>query len=181
MILVMPSDGLWGIGSGYLDRVTEDAEGWIVEDVLQVAQHVYPDADHKRVNVVGLSMGGWGALRLAAQYPDRIGRVSALSPLTKMSQLLSFFPSQVDARPLQQIAVEDLGDVLTTAAGSLPPLRIVCGRDDELLPSVRALSALLRAAGIAHEYEESDGGHDWAFWRNELRRTLQFLSVRDVP
>jgi hypothetical protein len=34
MVLVMPSDGLWGDGSGYVPHTTTDYEAWIVEDVI---------------------------------------------------------------------------------------------------------------------------------------------------
>ena len=38
MLLVMPSDGLFADGSGYVPHVSEDYEKWIVEDVINVVK-----------------------------------------------------------------------------------------------------------------------------------------------
>src|SRR3546814_9304706 len=42
LVLAMPSDGLWGDGSGYVPHRTRDFERWIVEEV--------PDRKSKRLN-----------------------------------------------------------------------------------------------------------------------------------
>ena len=84
----MPSDGLWGGGSGYVPHPDADYERWIVEEVPAIAaladDRVDPDAP---VFVGGLSMGGFGALRLGAKYPDRFRGISAHSAVTTVARL----------------------------------------------------------------------------------------------
>ena len=68
--LAMPSDGLWGDGSGYVPHSDADYERWIVDEVPAAAalgdDRVTPDSP---LFIAGLSMGGFGALRLGAKYP----------------------------------------------------------------------------------------------------------------
>jgi hypothetical protein len=40
----------------------------------------------------------------------------------------------------------------------------------------RALHQSLQAEGIAHAYEEHDGGHNWEYWRERVRATLRCVS-----
>ena len=75
MVLAMPSDGLWGDGSGYIEHRTEprrNYERYIVEEVPACAAEVVSAlGPGSPMFIAGLSMGGFGALRLAAKYPDR--------------------------------------------------------------------------------------------------------------
>lgn len=40
MVLVMPSDGLFGDGSGYFNHGDKDFEKWIVKDVIGLISEV---------------------------------------------------------------------------------------------------------------------------------------------
>src|SRR5579872_4096578 len=58
MVLAMPSDGLWGDGSGYLRQPGADYERWIVEDVPLAARGAVPALSEKSpLFINGLSMG----------------------------------------------------------------------------------------------------------------------------
>src|SRR5213075_1520135 len=69
--IAMPSDGMWGVGSGYVAHADADYERWIVDEVPAAAalvdDRVGPSSPQ---TIAGLSMGGFGALRLGAKYPD---------------------------------------------------------------------------------------------------------------
>jgi enterochelin esterase-like enzyme len=70
MVLVMPSDGLLGDGSGYFNHGDKDFEKWIVKDVLNLIPEVLRvKLNDVKLFITGLSMGGYGALRLMAKYP----------------------------------------------------------------------------------------------------------------
>jgi len=81
--LLMPSDGLWGDGSGYVPQTGLDAERWIMEEVPALARQVIEGCTERSpLLVAGLSMGGFGALRLAGKYRERITAAAALSAVT---------------------------------------------------------------------------------------------------
>src|SRR5581483_8402883 len=79
MILAMPSDGLWGDGSGYLPHDGFNFEKWIAEDVIDLVIN-YIDRAQKSSPffISGLSMGGFGALRIGAKYGYKFKGISGL-------------------------------------------------------------------------------------------------------
>jgi putative tributyrin esterase len=173
-VIVMPSDGLFGVGSGYVRTGEEDAERWITEDVTDAARMLYPGAGSQGVGIAGLSMGGLGALRLAARHPELYRAAVAMSPLTSLDAIGSF-TGQPEKAPAQQRGSGDVVAELTASRGAGLGLRISCGRDDLLLSSVRTLHQALSAADVPHEYTVGPGGHDWTYWAGELPNALRFL------
>lgn len=168
MVLAMPSDGLYGDGSGYLALPGRDAETWIAEEVAEAVEAAVPQAKAEAgICLGGLSMGGFGALRLAARHPGRFRAVAGHSSVTHLSQL-----DELTATPLPGDG--ELGDLLV-AAPHLPPLRFDCGLDDPFLAANRRLHDQLTAAGIPHVYEEHAGGHDWDYWTEHVAQTLVFF------
>lgn len=173
--LLMPSDGLWGDGSGYVAHADHDAEAWIVDEMPALARELVAGCSaHSPLLLAGLSMGGFGALRLAGKYPQRIAAAAALSAVTEASQ----FDALIEESRAGWSAVPADRSVLAALAGAdapLPPLRIDCGLDDPYLEANRALHRALRHAGIAHHYAEAPGGHDWGYWSATLEHTLRFF------
>ena len=51
------------------------AEPYTIEDLAEQARRLLTDAGHARVDVVGVSLGGLVAQRLAADAPDLVGRL----------------------------------------------------------------------------------------------------------
>jgi len=174
--LAMPSDGLWGLGSGYVPHADADYERWIVEEVPAAAAL----ADDRvtaasPLTIAGLSMGGFGALRLGAKYPDRFRGISAHSAVTTLGRLAEATGDRLDGLPGFGQPDGAALHWLEVNAERLPPLRFDCGTDDHLLPGNRALHAALDARGIEHQYEEFAGAHDWLYWRLHLADSLRFL------
>lgn len=173
--LLMPSDGLAGDGSGYAAHASEDAEKWIVDEAPALARAVAPGCtEHSPLLIAGLSMGGFGALRLAGKYPQRFAAAAAHSAVTDAAQLDALI---AESRADWSAAPADTSVLaaLTGATAPLPPIRFDCGREDTLIEANRALHRALSAAGVAHCYAENDGGHDWTYWTRALADTLRFF------
>ncbi|PHN06060.1 alpha/beta hydrolase [Flavilitoribacter nigricans] len=176
LLLAMPSDGLWGDGSGYLPHLQADFEKWIMDDVpaavAAACPHVGPDSP---LYIAGLSMGGWGALRLGARYPDRFEAISAHSAITRWSEMKDFVEEDIDRIPIPDTE-RTAFQLLQASRAQLPPLRFDCGREDPLLPGNRLLHQQLTQAGIPHHYEEYPGGHEWPYWEKHLEESLIFCT-----
>lgn len=173
--LAMPSDGLWGDGSGYVAHTGHDAERWIIDEVPALACELIAGCSVRSpLLVAGLSMGGFGALRLAGKYPQRLAAAAALSTMTEAAQFDALIEETRDdwsAAPADRSVLA----ALTGATGTLPPLRIDCGLDDPYLEANRHLHRALTRAGIAHHYAETEGDHDWPYWARTLESTLRFF------
>jgi putative tributyrin esterase len=152
--------------------------------------------------LLGNSMGGYGALKLALQFPDIFGGAASLSGAM---QLMLTDTIGAAATPHYANRLADLtvprGDYLSTllqifgmefsywqendpaylvmraknSGQPLPAMRIVCGTGDDLRFGNRALHGLLQRAGIAHAYEEREGGHNWQYWRSQVPSSLRWL------
>lgn len=175
-ILVMPSDGgLWE-GSAYLPLGQQgDFDKWIIDDVLNsVIESVDSASSNSNLYITGLSMGGYGALRLGTKYAAKFSGISAHSSITKVADLALFTDT-----PITQYQTDaNEADILYWCEhnqSQLPPLRLDCGIDDELLESNRNLVEQLKASKIEHSYEEFEGCHEWAYWNRNLIKTLRFF------
>ena len=141
--------------------------------------------------LMGLSMGGFGAIRTALAYPERFGKAAALSaalilydyakakpgtdsPVANYAYYRECFgePGQVlqsDKNP------EYLAERLLADGKEIPPLYLCCGTEDGLVRQNRAFHRFLIDRGIAHEYCEDTGGHDMAFWSRYAPKALQWM------
>jgi putative tributyrin esterase len=175
MVLAMPSDGLWGDGTGYATHAHADYEAWIVADVPALAERVVPACGGGSKYLAGLSMGGFGALRLGAKYGrERYQGISSHSACTRLEDLFDFVTESAAAYASVQGANPVLDTILGNR-GNLPALRFDCGLSDPLLPKNRALAQALKTLGLPHVYEEFPGEHDWRYWEMHLARTLRFF------
>lgn len=176
MMLAMPSDGLWGDGSGYLQHRDADYAKWITEEVPAAAALVDARVTGTPRFIAGLSMGGYGALRLGALHADQFQAISAHSSITDFPQLAQFVEEPLTKYDLNEERPLSVFECLKKNAHCLPPLRFDCGTSDPLIEPNRELHRLLEAAGIAHGYEEFSGGHEWPYWNEHLADTLRFFA-----
>jgi S-formylglutathione hydrolase FrmB len=175
MILVAPSDGLYQDGSGYLNHSGHDYETWITRDVLHCLRKAFPFIDESApVFLTGLSMGGYGALRLGAKYPREFAGISAHSSITRIDEMRQFV---FEPFPVDEIssAEHDVLSWMEKNRSALPPLRFDCGIDDPLIAGNRIFHAELLRLAIPHEYAEFPGAHSWEYWSTHLRDSLLFF------
>jgi enterochelin esterase-like enzyme len=179
LVLAMPSDGLFQEGSGYIRHDDADYEGWIVDDVVDAVHALVPElGGDRRFFLTGLSMGGYGALRLGAKHAGRVRGISAHSAVTRLRPTSPWVGGDL-SRLLEREdfrAEADLLRWLSVHRDRLPPLRFDCGRDDELIDFNRELHLALLDLGVAHEFEELPGGHTWGYWRANIERSLRFFA-----
>src|SRR5438105_3307717 len=177
-IVVMP-DG----GRGFY---TDAREGFAYETAMldliaYVDQTFRTDARREARVIGGLSMGGYGALKLALKHPDLFCSANSHSG--------ALFAAHVPYDPANPITAEFMRIFGPNARGGsddlfalaeqidrrvLPALRIDCGMEDGLLDVNRRFHAHLDVLGIPHEYEEFPGGHTWDYWDRHAQEALAF-------
>jgi S-formylglutathione hydrolase FrmB len=134
--------------------------------------------------LTGFSMGGFGAFHYLLAAPGQFIALSSLSGWFESWVSLSRHIRPTIERLLgpyaknqKQYAAHDTTTRVKAqaAAGILfPPLYLTCGTEDHLLGQNRAMHALLTELGIAHEYHETPGAHDWPFWRDASPGIIDF-------
>ncbi|TXF89907.1 esterase family protein [Neolewinella aurantiaca] len=175
-ILAMPSDGLFADGSAYLRHSGYNFERWITEDVIDAVRLNIPQAKASTTTyIAGLSMGGYGALRLGAAYPELFRGISGHSSITRLEEMSLFVEENISVYRQPVAGRENVVDLILENQDRLPPLRFDCGTEDELIDGNRALHRQLTEAGVDHVYQEFAGGHEWAYWEEHLGDTLLFF------
>ena len=134
---------------------------------------------YRRIVLVGVSLGGLGALLSEREYPGSVDALVLLGPyLGDDGRLFAAIAAAggpaawATGRDLRTGRVEEqLWTFLGTRSAALPPTWLLCGRGDSLGPGHRLLAGLLPAARVA----TIEGAHDWPTW-NALWREVCFHS-----
>jgi len=133
--------------------------------------------------ITGLSMGGYGALRIALGYPDRFASaVSHSGALMHGSRRVKENTAATETEFRQVFGDNPVGsdhDLLHLAARArrkklLPALRLDCGTEDFLLNDNRQIHQRLTTLRVPHVYEEFPGNHNWDYWDDHVRDALAF-------
>jgi putative tributyrin esterase len=176
MILAMPSDGLWGDGSAYLNHNGQDFEKWIANEVPRLVSEVTGNQADAPLYLAGLSMGGYGALRIGATHPGRFKAFAGHSSITRFNEMTQFIEESLDAYGGIDEEESSVIAGMLRNKDRLPPFHFDCGVDDPLIEGNRRLNAELLEAGIDFSYQEFPGGHEWAYWIEHVRETLLFFN-----
>jgi len=173
LMIVMPDGGR----SFYCDMQsgTGNYEQHILETVRYIDRTFHTDARPQSRGIGGLSMGGYGALKLGLKYPAVFGSVAAHSGvLDIVSTYRDAFWPELRAIFGDTVNLEHDLFSLVTRPGKKPALYIDCGTEDLLLPQNRRFHELLVKLRIRHSYGEFAGAHTWDYWDGRLDAALRF-------
>lgn len=184
--------------------VTPDGgDGWYCNDPrnggLQWEDHIagevvdYVDANFPTIAsrqgraMAGFSMGGYGAMMLALKHADRFAAVCTQAGSFAFGHELR--PDRPERSAFMQAVAPPGGrydlfaitEALAAARGGEMAIRFDVGTDDHLLEHNRRFHAHLDGLGIAHEYEEVRGGHEWSYVNRRIPTTLSFLADHLAP
>jgi enterochelin esterase-like enzyme len=178
MVIAMPSDGLWGDGSGYLPHQEKNFEKWIVEDVpMAIAQNIPWVSEKSNLFISGLSMGGFGALRLGIKYANKFKAISAHSAITDLDQMSLFVEEPLENYCQKNVLEHSVLELIRNGDNDIPRIRFDCGTEDLLIEHNRTLHNQLLNDEIAHVYEEFSGGHEWSYWQEHVKESLLFFNT----
>lgn len=177
VMLAFPSDGLWGDGSGYVPHHGCNFEKWIAEDVPQVIIEQFADVtEESKFFITGLSMGGFGALKIGAKYHDRFTAFSGHSSITNLQQMKLFAEEDIKHYLQKNERENDVFETLVHYKEKMGDFRFDCGKNDLLFKSNKELHRKLKKAKIVHDFEEFDGSHEWPYWEKHISRSVLFFT-----
>lgn len=160
MIVVMTNgltDGSWAGGSNTEGMKALEEE--LLQDVIPLIEKRYRvRTDRKSRAIAGLSMGGGQAFVIGMRHLDKFSAIGEFS-----SGLLS--DSSWD---YLKYGVENI-DNAEKVNSKLNMLWIACGTKDTRWEGHKEFCQLLDKKGITYEFHHSNHGHEWQFWREQLR------------
>jgi S-formylglutathione hydrolase FrmB len=171
---------------------------FVSDELPELSRRIFNiSAEAKDTAVMGCSMGGYGALRLAFSKPGQFGFCGAIS-----TACLYFKPIldglRKDPEPYRKTgpeAEETLTDLYSIygdgleyipdydilelvknypAGMSKPVIYSTCGTEDDLRNDNLNFRDEMKDTGFDFTYEEWKGGHEWYFFNEALKRTLEF-------
>lgn len=181
-IIVVCPDG--GFGSWYFDSSVNDSfryETHITKEVLNYTETNYRTIKSRKGRAIaGLSMGGHGALYLAAKHKDLYSAAISLSGGVDFTP----FPASWDiAKRLGDYENNRERWVQHTAQYLVHTLKnkelnivLDCGTEDFFLDVNRVLHQTLTQLKIEHDYIERPGKHDWNYWNNAILYQMYYLN-----
>jgi S-formylglutathione hydrolase FrmB len=178
LLLVMPEGG-YSYYTNAAQRPQDRFEDYMMVDLpLDVEQRFPAQDDRGGRAIVGVSMGGFGAIKLALQHPEKFAFAGALSPAIDAPHRRFTWRRLDQSRHFQEIFGPDDGSirhdndpfvlVRGADAAQTPYFYMTCGKQEGLLAPVREFSTLLDRYHITHEFHTVPGGHDWNNWNNQL-------------
>lgn len=162
-------------GHRYWDYVSEELPR-IVGQFFRVSR------DPKDTFVAGLSMGGYGALKLALTHPDRYAAAASLSGALDLA-LMAHLPDldEVFGRVFDgHIGPGDDVFALLANAVDIPPLYVSCGTEDWLFRDSERFVQEAAARGVALTKDFRPGEHEWGLWDAVIRDVIAWLPLRDT-
>lgn len=190
LCVVLPS----GENSFYLDgEATGRQYGtFIGEELPRYVQRTLGVSAKREDNFLGgLSMGGFGAIHTALQFPEQFGRLFALSSALIAPEVMkmkegggngvaneAYYRLQFGKPELLEHGEsnpEELVRRILQQKGLMPEMYLACGTEDFLIRENRRFSGFLKEQGVEHRYLESPGEHNFAFWNAYLEPAIQWL------
>ncbi len=162
-------------------------ETFISKELPELAQSFFPVSDKREDTfVAGLSMGGYGALKLALGNPDRYAAAASLSgavdiagvPLTE--GIVEFDLIFEDKHKLKG-SKDDLFYLAEKAAaseGKKPRIYQCCGTEDFLYEDNVRFRDFISKLSFDYTYEEERGMHEWGYWDKKIQKVLRWLPIK---
>lgn len=170
-------------------------EDMFVKEFIPFVEDTYKVRQKKEFRALaGLSMGGFGALKLAMKHHEMFSATVAMSAAVLTDEQLIGLPDdryenvygvlygtglQGKNRITESWKSNSVFHLLNTI--EVEKLRTVrylidCGDDDFLLEGNMNLHSEMRKKGVKHEFRVRDGAHEWEYWRTSLPVALKFIS-----
>ena len=130
--------------------------------------------------VAGLSMGGYGAMKLALNFPGRFGAAASFSGAVDIASIKDrrneIWRRVTGGKSIKGTDCDIFHLVKVNADAPVKPrLYVSCGTADFLYAQHQKFIPALKKAGwdVTHR-EEPGATHEWGFWDGEIRRFIEF-------
>ncbi len=141
--------------------------------------------------IVGISMGGFGAVNLALRHPELFifaGGISSAIDVPRRAFSIKRLQQSRHYNSIfglsgSQTRRDNDPFVLARTANpeAAPYFFLTCGEQEGLLPANREFAALLEAKHFRYEFHTVPGSHDWNQWNAWLPSLFRSLAEHMSP
>ncbi len=153
-------------------------EDHIIKDVIGLVDRTFPTIANRRGRAIaGQSMGGYGAMMLGMKHTNKFAASCSHSGAFDFAHIPVKWPD-IDALAAslkkRDYDVFSLARQLAKSSRKLA-LKLDCGSEDFLIEPNRQFHRHMEKLGLAHEYSENPGSHNWGYWDRHISETLDFV------
>ncbi len=163
---------------------------FISDELPAIARSFFPISNERKDTfAAGLSMGGYGAFKLALSHPERYAAAASLSGALDVAR------EARESNEERRIEWENIfgdADSVTGSGNDLfhlakqvakpgiekPMLYQCCGTEDFLYADNLRFRDHALSLGLNLTWEEGPGTHEWGYWDKQIRRVLDWLPLR---
>lgn len=184
MAMVMP----YGQKSWFCDMKYGDKYyTYITQELMEYVRTIFPvSKKREKTFVAGLSMGGYGALKIALAESDRFAACGALSGAVDLHARFAlgnrhedgvsiWGENYLDVIPGSVDDTYELTRRLEAEGRPKPWIYQACGTEDKRLHENHLFRDFIQDRGYVYEYFEGPGIHDWTFWNTHILKALDFF------
>lgn len=165
---------------------TDEAHGhaywtFVAEELPEVVASFFKVSTRpERTYVAGLSMGGYGAIKLALAHPHRYAAAASLSGALDIVRRAGE-PARREEMHGRVFGgppgpEHDLFALLDGAdPDGVPPLHITCGRQDQLLEDSEEFIRRAEGKGLRVTSSFPHGEHEWGLWDRVIQDVIAWL------
>ena len=184
LAVVMPA-----VHRSFYTNMAHGGKYWdfISQEVLQIAREYFPLSDKREDNyVAGLSMGGYGALKLGLSCPDKFSAAASLSGAVEIRNIHKSNPekewqeemSNIFGNPDLIAGSENDTYALAEKVSKetvKPRIYQCCGTEDFLYEFNIKFRDFIKPLGFDYTYEEGPGAHEWSFWDKHIEKVINWI------
>ena len=189
LAVVMPA----GENAFYVDQPSIGAMHgqFIGEELVEITRKMFPLSRKREDTFIGgLSMGGFGALRLGSLYHETFGKLFTLSGAFIIDNISGQKAGYSDSIADYDYYVRTFGDLdclkdsekdpmycvkKAVLQKNMPEVYQAVGTEDFLIEENRMMKKYLEKEGVKVTYHEAEGIHDWSFWNKYLPEAVEWL------
>ena len=193
LAVVMPS----GENSGYLnmhhgENYLEFIGSELPEFMRMLILPLSPNRED--TYIAGLSMGGYGAFRIALEYHETFGYAASISGVLDLNVLTDTGP-HITKMPSNSRRAGGLWDIGNISEDDdlvfllkkrlenktvLPKMYACCGMEDFLLSASESFVKKARELGAEIVYGTHAGTHDWDYWDTHIKDVMDWLVEKNI-
>ena len=175
----------------YLDRGYRGGNwgAYVGEELPDYIHKVFGYCEQREDTIIGgLSMGGYGTLHTALNYPERFSAAIALSSALRIHAIAAGMQDGVMPPAMFRDVFGDPDALLNSdrdpewqykrlkAAGkAIPSIYLAIGTEDSLYGVNQEFRQFLTEQQADFRYEDGPGGHNWTFWNEYLDKGLAWV------
>ncbi len=160
---------------------------FLTEEIPSIARSFFPLSDAREDNfVAGLSMGGYGALKWALNYPEQFCAAASLSGVTDIVKRIKTSSPEDGLFPLI-FGTEDISGTkndlffLIKSVSKLkekPLIYQACGTEDFLYEDNIRFKELCEKVNYKITVNFGPGEHEWGYWDTTIQDVLEWLPLK---